>query len=274
MRPRAALLSPPYHLRPQLFDFERHIDQSSIEHVFVAGQGLQLLLVLVMQQLVRRGLSLEDLAEQSVQLVPVDSVCVQQTARYVFVLRVPHGVAEGELSVASCASDLLYVRLEALGQVGVDDAADVALVEAHAERARRNHDRQLVAHEARLHRVTLRQRQSGVVVGARREAVLLQVARQCLRALLVRHINDERVQAFEWRGREQRHQRLEAGLVAGLRRRQDKIAAPQRRAHDVPPRDAQVRAHLTRRRRRRRRRQAQNSLHAEYLVQHEVETRV
>lgn len=53
-------------------------------------------------------------------------------------------------AVAPGAADFLHVALEILGHVVVDDAADVGLVQAHAERHRGHHHAQPAAHEALL----------------------------------------------------------------------------------------------------------------------------
>src|SRR5947208_2032180 len=50
-------------------------------------------------------------------------------------------------AVAAGPADLLGVALRALRQVVVVDGADVRLVDAHAERDRRNHDRVRRGHE-------------------------------------------------------------------------------------------------------------------------------
>ena len=55
--------------------------------------------------------------------------------------------AARRLAVAPAAPGLLVVRLGAARDVGVDDEPDVALVDAHAERVRRDDHVELAGHE-------------------------------------------------------------------------------------------------------------------------------
>src|SRR3954447_19318677 len=59
-----------------------------------------------------------------------------------------HGV--GVVTVTSAASDLLVVRVDGLGDVGVHDEANVGLVDAHAERRRGDGDGEVALEESTM----------------------------------------------------------------------------------------------------------------------------
>ena len=78
------------------------------------------------------------------------------------------------LAVASGAADLLVIRLDAAGQRGVDDGADIGLVDAHAERDRGDDHFELAGEEPRPARVggaRRRARRDRPRRGTRRRAV-------------------------------------------------------------------------------------------------------
>ena len=75
------------------------------------------------------------------------------------------------LAVPPRAADLLRVRLDAPRQREVDDAAHVRLVDAHAERDRRDDDLDLAREERALHGGPALVRQARVVGGAREALV-------------------------------------------------------------------------------------------------------
>ncbi len=108
------------------------------------------------------------------------------------------------VAVTTRAPDLLVVRVDGVADLGVDDRAHVRLVDAHAERNRRDHDLDLVLHEGRLRRLALVPTEAGVIC-ERRDAGLAQLAGELVaatacrrvddrRPLLTRHVVDERAQ--------------------------------------------------------------------------------
>ena len=78
------------------------------------------------------------------------------------------GVGDDELArrgqpVAARAADLLVVLLDRLGRAPVHDVADVGLVDAHAERDRRDDDRELADEERAVRLLALGRGQRAVV---------------------------------------------------------------------------------------------------------------
>jgi hypothetical protein len=96
------------------------------------------------------------------------------------------------LTVAPGAPELLVVGVDGLGDVVVDDEAHVVLVDAHAERDRRDDDVDPGAgHERLLDGVAALHREPGVV-GRRAHGALVQGGRHLLRRPLRRGVDDAR----------------------------------------------------------------------------------
>ena len=98
----------------------------------------------------------------------------------------------GGLAVAPRAPDLLVVRVDRLGDLGVEDEAHVGLVDAHAERGRRDDDVDPAVHEALLGGLALGCLHPGVV----RDSVDARAAKrhgQRLGALARRGVDDARL---------------------------------------------------------------------------------
>src|SRR6478736_2889811 len=100
-------------------------------------------------------------------------------------------LADRCLAVSSGATDLLRVRLESLRQVEVVDVAHVGLVDAHAERDRRDDDVRIRACPPLLHLdavISVHAR----VVGTRRQACRNEQRSDTLRRTLQSDVNDRR----------------------------------------------------------------------------------
>ena len=128
-----------------------------------------------------RGLGI---AEHRVELHLVDALVLGRAVGAHDERPLLHDVGEAvrhprdcRIAVATRATGLLVVALEALGQVDVSDEAYVGLVDAHAERDGRHHDHAVFATEALLHPGTLVARQTSVVG-------------ECVISLLPQHLCD------------------------------------------------------------------------------------
>ena len=119
-----------------------------------------------------------------------------------------HGL--GGRAVAPGAPDLLVVGVERLGDLRVDDPADVRLVDAHAEGGRGDHDVEVVVHEPLLDVVAVAAAHAAVV-GGRAQAVLAQPGGELLGRAPGRHVEDP--------GRRRGGDVLRAGRAACARRR-------------------------------------------------------
>ena len=95
------------------------------------------------------------------------------------------------LPIASRPADLLVVGVDRRARLGVEDPADVVLVDAHAERDRRHHDARLAAHERVLRRVAHAPREPRVV-RRRGDAPRAERRSQLLRAPPRRGVDDAR----------------------------------------------------------------------------------
>ena len=98
------------------------------------------------------------------------------------------------LAVAAGAAGLLVVALDGLRQVDVRDEAHVGLVDAHAERDRRDHHDAVVAEEPRLVRGADR-RVEARVVRQRVDALRAQVLGGLLDGLAAERVDDARARA-------------------------------------------------------------------------------
>ena len=85
------------------------------------------------------------------------------------------------MAVAAGAADLLVVGLDGAGQRGVDDGADVGLVDAHAEGDGRDDHLELAGEEVALHALARAGVEAGVVGGG----AAAEGARRVLRRLCV-----------------------------------------------------------------------------------------
>ena len=86
------------------------------------------------------------------------------------------------IAVASCAADLLVVGLDGAGKSGVNDGADVGLVDAHAEGDGGDDDLELAGEEVALHALARGRVETGVIGGG----TVRRVARRVLRLPCVR----------------------------------------------------------------------------------------
>ena len=117
---------------------ELEVRQQRLEHerAHVEARGD---VVLRDHQLVARR-ACEQLVEQSRERLAARRVAVGEVLEHRHVVGAGEQLARRRLAVAPGAADLLRVALESLGQVVVVDVAHVGLVDAHAERDRRDHD--------------------------------------------------------------------------------------------------------------------------------------
>ena len=133
----------------------------------------------------------EHVRDQAGQGLAGRRVAVGEVLQRWHVVQAGKQLADAFLAVATGASDLLRVRLEALWQVVVVDVADVRLVDPHPERDRRDHDRVLRARPPFLHRDPLLRVQAGVVRPGR-EARPRQQIGHAERCPLECHVHDRR----------------------------------------------------------------------------------
>ena len=107
------------------------------------------------------------------------------------VVRARIEAAERRLAIPPGAPGFLHVVLERLRQVVVEDAADVRLINAHAERDGGHDEVALAGHEEVLRFRAQLVRQAGVI-GARIQSGALEMRRHALGGFLERHIDNGR----------------------------------------------------------------------------------
>ena len=164
-----------------------------------------------------RGVAADEIA-QHCQVVPAGQ---QQAMR-------GHAVAAGP-------AGFLEIVLQRLRQVEMDDAADVAFVDAHAEGDGRGHDLRGAVHEGVLGFGPLVRRQAGMI-GPGTEALVEEGRGHALRLFLQRHV-DHRWQPA---GAPQRRHELRQALRGGHRLHMiGKIRAAERGLNAVPGLDAE-----------------------------------
>ena len=182
-----------------------------------------------------------DEREQAVDVVAADLGLADEVRDQPAVGRRVEQHAAGGLAVAPGAAGLLVVALERGRQRPVPDGAHVGLVDAHAERGRRDHDAVVGGHEARLARVALGRAEARVVrLGG--QVGLAQALGDVLAAGARAGVDDRRpLRGIGEPGGQQRQPRAlalhgrdverQVGAV-DARAHLDRIAQPQR-AHDV-----------------------------------------
>ena len=133
----------------------------------------------------------EDFGEQAFDRGARGRVAVREVLERRDVLAAGEELADARLAVAPGAPDLLRVRLEALREIEVVDVTHVGLVDAHAERDRRDDDVAIRCRPPLLHLDAIVGGHARVV-GPRRQAGRGEELRDALGRSLERHVDDRR----------------------------------------------------------------------------------
>ena len=201
----------------------------------------------------------EQLAQELAQRLRRGRVAVGEVLERDQIVGAGQELADGGRTVAA---RLLRVVRQGLRQVVVIDAADVGLVDAHAEGDRGDDRVDAAGHEGILRCMPRVVRQAGMV-GAGLEATLLEVLRHLLGRLLERHVDDRRPLPRTLPRLEPAREQGQAIAVGAGRDPVREIRPPKRRLHMVGLGDAEGAADVGRHRGRRRGRQRQDGADAE-----------
>src|SRR4029079_8421558 len=101
--------------------------------------------------------------EYLLQLVRSRVACVDKQFRYPFVGITEKQQAVGGFAVSAGTSNLLIVGFDRIRDIGMSHETYIGTVDSHAESIGGDNDSRLTRHKAILHRLSLCQRESGVI---------------------------------------------------------------------------------------------------------------